>query len=279
MRPLSLDGDMTLGHLLDAAGLAEDDVLVVRHTFTKGGLVQGQVTPEAVLSYTRQQDATWSLGESKRLWLCFFADGQLRSRYYGAYVNHGEVIAERTPSLKHFDLRLSSELSSMCDRLVIRWSADAVRWAKSGRQASSFPIVEIADRREEAFPGFAQLRLQYWELVDVMNEPRYSSWRSALETVQGVYAISDTSNGKLYVGKADGKEGILGRWRQYAADGHGGNKALLEIAASAPEHRHNFVFSVLRVFDPAARKGEVAAAEAHFKQALQTRVPFGYNVN
>jgi hypothetical protein len=41
--------------------------------------------------------------------------------------------------------------------------------------------------------------------------------------VQGIYLITDSSNGKQYVGKADGTERILGRWKNYASDGHGGN--------------------------------------------------------
>lgn len=64
--------------------------------------------------------------------------------------------------------------------------------------------------------------------------------------------------GRQYVGKADGGERILGRWMQYARDGHGGNVALPHLAAAAgvragaarTDQARHFVFSILRVFGP-----------------------------
>lgn len=96
--------------------------------------------------------------------------------------------------------------------------------------------------------------------------------------MQGIYAISDARTGKLYVGKADGNERILGRWAVYAQDGHGGNVALRELGIKDANHKHDFVFSILRVFDPSAPATEVNAAESHFKRALMTR-EFGLNRN
>lgn len=279
MRPLSPSGDLTLGHVMDAAGLAEDEIIVVRHTFNDGGLIKGQTSPAAVLSYTQEQSASWTTGSVACLWLCFLADGRRRSRYYGAFENHGEIVERRTPSLKYFDLKPVDALAAFRDRLVIQWSVDAVNWYKKGVHASSFSVLEIADPQEEVFPGFEQLTLPYWKLVEVVSESRYANWREALRAVQGIYAIADTVNGKLYVGKADGKERLLGRWAQYAADGHGGNVALKEISEAAPDHRQHFVFSILRVFDPSAPPSIVNAAESYFKSALQTRVPLGYNKN
>jgi hypothetical protein len=43
------------------------------------------------------------------------------------------------------------------------------------------------------------------------------------------------------VGAAYGKDNILGRWRDYAHSGHGGNKKLLNRKAQ------NFVFSILQI--------------------------------
>lgn len=264
---------------MDAAGLAEDEIIVVRHTFNPGGLIKGQTSSAAVLSYTQEQSASWTTGSAGRLWLCFLADGKRRSRYYGAFENQGEIVERRTPSLKYYDLKPVDALAAFRDRLVIQWSVDAVNWSKKGVHASSFQVLEIADRQEEVFPGFEQLTLPYWKLVEVVTESRYANWREALRSVQGIYAIADTVNGKLYVGKADGKERLLGRWAQYAADGHGGNVALKEISEAAPDHRQHFVFSILRVFDPSAPPSMVNAAESYFKGALQTRVPLGYNKN
>lgn len=89
--------------------------------------------------------------------------------------------------------------------------------------------------------------------------------------------IADTKNGRLYVGKADGSDRILGRWSHYAKDAHGGNVALKELAID-PSHRQHLQFSILRVFGPSVPTSEVDAAEAHYKRAMLTRT-FGLNRN
>lgn len=282
MTPLtSLAGDLNFGHVLAAAGLDPKDVVVIRHTYTAEGLQSdADLTPEKLLAYTRAQGAgpNHKLGKvPRRLWLCFMADGKRRSRYLVAYENHGEVLEERTEDLRFFDLRPSEALSALTNRLVVEWSKDAVNWAKSGESASAFPVVEIADPEVVAFPGFDNVLLTYGDLRMMIEDSRYAAWRTALGSVQGIYLIADTLNGKLYVGKADGGERILGRWSQYAKDAHGGNVALKELAVD-PSHRQHLQFSILRVFGPSVPTAEVDAAEAHYKRAMLTR-KFGLNRN
>ncbi len=69
-----------------------------------------------------------------------------------------------------------------------------------------------------------------------MSSSRYSDWRVALASVQGIYLIADNSTGQLYIGKADGAERILGRWMAYARDGHGGNIALRGLSEVDATH-------------------------------------------
>jgi hypothetical protein len=148
------------------------------------------------------------------------------------------------------------------------------------------PVLEIADRDKIPFPGFDGVLLSYRELQDMVADHRYADWRAALKEVQGIYLITDSSNGKQYIGKADGAERILGRWADYARDGHGGNVALRDLARAsvsdrggkAGEAARHFVFSLLRVFGPSTPSSEVDAAESHYKRALMTR-EFGLNRN
>lgn len=276
----SPSGDLTLGHVLDAAGIDLADVVVLRHTYTPTGLVDSsQLDEDTVLHYTRRQGISNKLGRHPApLWVVFMADGARRSRLLTVYENHGEDISLRTAELRWFDLRPSPLLSSLRGRLVVEWSRDAVNWAKSGRTAAAFPVVEVADPEAVAFPGFDQVLLTYAHLRDILGDSRYQHWRTALGSVQGVYLIADTSTGQLYVGKADGGENILGRWSAYARDGHGGNVALRQLLRADPGHASHFVFSVLRVFGPSTAQSEVDAAESHFKRALLTRT-FGLNRN
>ena len=46
---------------------------------------------------------------------------------------------------------------------------------------------------------------------------------------QGVYVITNTDNGKLYVGIATGRNGIYQRWKKYIDNGHGGNTELSKL--------------------------------------------------
>jgi hypothetical protein len=277
----SLHGDLSLADLLSVAGVATEDVLLVRHTYSADGLTgPHDATVENVLTYSRAQ----ALRQSKipkdppALWLNFMADGKRRSRFLAAYENRGEVLAERTEDLRYFDLHQSDVLLSFRSRLVIEWSNDTINWAKAGGKAHHMPVVEIADPARVPFPGFDNVLIGHDELLAIAEDSRYAEWRTALAAVQGVYLVADTSSGELYVGKADGTERLLGRWSAYARDGHGGNVALRELAEVDVTHRRHFVFSILRVFGPTAPTAEVDAAEAHYKRALLTR-QYGLNRN
>lgn len=64
----------------------------------------------------------------------------------------------------------------------------------------------------------------------------------------------------------------------YAQDGHGGNRALRELAkigigggGGKTDHARHFVMSILRVFGPSVASSEVDTAESHYKKALMTR--------
>lgn len=97
-----------------------------------------------------------------------------------------------------------------------------------------------------------------------MREHSYASWRTALASVIGIYLITDTRDGRQYVGKADGAENTYQRWSAYATTGHGGNVELRNLDPGS------FLFSLLRVFDPAMPPRQINQAESHFKVALDT---------
>lgn len=283
------DGLLTLGHILDGVGaqhyppIALDEIYLVRHSFKpadQGGLHGPEdLDPVRVREYTRYQDISTRLfpADPGRYWVVFIADGQRRSRLYGTFENCGEVIEERTGKNRFWDLQPSGFLAPMAGRLVVEWS-NPRRWHRRAALAANLPVLEIADRDKEPFPGFDNVLLTFHELGEMVTSDRYADWRAALSEVQGIYLITDASNGKQYVGKASGAEQILQRWKAYAQDGHGGNRALRELAAisvgaggAKTDHARHFVFSILRVFGPSTSSTEVEKAESHYKKALLTR--------
>lgn len=291
---------LTLGHVLTAVGseasppIRLEDIHVIRHRLKaddpNGLRGPEDLTEERVLAYTRGQDVSPRRfpANPPRYWVVLIADGKRRSRLFGVYENHGEVVAERTQTDRWFDLQRSAFLNSLDGRLVIDWASPRA-WHRKAVSAAGLPVLEIADRDKIPFPGFDRVLLRFNELRNMVGDDRrYADWRAALSEVQGVYLITDSSTGKQYVGKADGAQRLLQRWRAYAHDGHGHNVALRELAKALPtkamnrddlgEHARHFIFSILRVFGPSTSASEVNAAESHYKNALMT-VRFGLNRN
>lgn len=147
--------------------------------------------------------------------------------------------------------------------------------------AEDLTITELMPERLSIgkFPGFKAVSLTHPQLSRVAQQ-NIESWRSALSSVKGIYLITDTGTGKLYVGKADGADGIWGRWRAYAANGHGGNVALRkEFGIDAkPERLAAFRFSVLEIADLHATADDINRRESHWKSILLSR-EHGYNRN
>lgn len=272
---------LTFGDILRAAGLDPADVLAIRHAYRPDGIPSAaEANSAALLAYTREQTLAPGKIPSQPppYWITFLPEARRRCRLVVVYENAGEVVGERTQVRRYFDLRPIPLFASLEQRLVIRWSPDMINWAKSGLQAASFPVVEISDPHELPFPGYDRVLLSYAELQALITERVYSPWRVALESVQGIYLITDTQSGRHYVGKADGSERILGRWRTYAQDGHGGNLALRDLKDADLRRPEQYQFSLLRVFGPHVPQSEVDAAEAHFKAALRSAT-FGLNRN
>jgi hypothetical protein len=184
--------------------------------------------------------------------------------------NRGEVWNDGTR--RRFDAVKTDHMSELQKRLVIGWRPTR-RWWMRATTAAAYPVSSIADAEPVPFPGFDRLVLSFTQLQAVMREPRYASWRTALSSVSGIYLITDTRDGRHYVGKADGLENIRQRWSAYAANGHGGNVELLGMDPST------FRYSLLRVFDPSTPTAEINIAESHYKLALDSRVPHGLNRN
>lgn len=270
-------GDLTLGHILEAVGVTDPgEVIVLRHTVRpKDPASLRDLSEQGVLAYTRIQTRKTNILPTTPppLWLAFIAEGQrgTHSRFFAAYENRGELPEEGTSETRAYDLHPSPLMGSLRNRLVIDWGSGAIGWAKRGPKAAQLPVVEIADPTVVPFPGYGDVLLTFDELRKVVTDRWHAPWRAALSSVQGIYAILDTRTGQLYVGKADGKERILGRWTSYSQDGHGGNVALKELGVKDPTHKQDFMFSILRVFDPNAPTTEVNAAESHFKRALTTQ--------
>ena len=261
---------LTLGPILQSAGIEPRDAQVIRHAYVREhedtGLqgIHADSSDEEILRYTSQQSARPGIFPTAppRIWVVFVREGGDRARLWSVVENGGEI--SNDGKLRTFDLAVSEHMADLRNRLVIAWPAPRSWWLK-GPTAAGYSVMEIADAEPVPFPGFDRLVLDYAQLQAVMREHRYASWRTALSSVVGIYLITDTLDGRQYVGKADGAQRIGQRWGVYAANGHGSNVELRNVDANS------FRFSLLRVFDPATPTQLINEAESHFKNALDTR--------
>ena len=125
------------------------------------------------------------------------------------------------------------------------------------------------------FPGYQGVSLKHSDLRLIINQNE-PSWKQALSNVKGVYVVTDTSNGKLYVGSASGNnEGIWQRWSAYANVKNltGGNKGFIEILEANDEEYilRNFKYSVLEIFDTKTKVETIIERENYWKGVFETR--------
>ncbi|MDB6095541.1 MAG: hypothetical protein JWM32_3103 [Verrucomicrobia bacterium] len=172
-------------------------------------------------------------------------------------------------------------LEHLAGRVIVRYGklfrAPYLLGKKFGDQLT---IAEILPEKMTLaeFPGFSSVLLSFAQLKRIVTQGT-ASWRGALKSVAGVYLLTDTLNGKHYVGSAYGIEGIWGRWAGYVASQHGGNVELKALVAEVGLERvTHFQFSILEICDVMEPKEKVLTRESHWKNALKSR-GFGYNSN
>jgi len=130
------------------------------------------------------------------------------------------------------------------------------------------------------FIGYDKVKLSYSQLQKIINQ-RKKDWVSALESQKAVYLITDTNNGKLYVGSATSDNGmLLKRWKEYVETGHGGNKNLIQLVnEKGMDYIQNyFQYSILENYNSTISDEIILERESWWKEVLKTRI-FGYNAN
>lgn len=88
-----------------------------------------------------------------------------------------------------------------------------------------------------------------------------------LSGVAGIYLIVDNKTGMQYVGSAYGKEGILGRWKNYSLNGHGGNKKLEKLLENDFSYVKHFRFTILETLLKTLPSNQVIEREKSIKRS------------
>jgi hypothetical protein len=149
-----------------------------------------------------------------------------------------------------------------------------------------YKLFEVAEILREPytgrpFPGYEDIDISFEEIENLVRFNRID-WKAALESVKGVYLITDTKTGKRYVGSAYGQEGVWARWSCYADTGHGGNVALRALGVKSQDLTYYRAFFRLALLEhrPFRTSDELILQRENFwKQLLLTRGENGLNRN
>ena len=177
----------------------------------------------------------------------------------------------------YYQLERDPRFDDLAMRVVVEWGEGTRSWCQWLRERE---VVEVLPKGYvKEFPGYLDFVLSYREICEIIrNDQANREWHRSLAAVAGIYLITDRTTGSQYVGSAYGADGILGRWRLYAVQPHGGNRLLQELLERDPGRHQEFEFTVLRTLDKTMSRKEVFDIETLYKRKLGSRA-FGLNAN
>ena len=212
----------------------------------------------------------------------FIGEEGITSRFLGVYKNNG-VIAElglyKGEELVKFDFQELSGFELLKERIVIDWKS-SVMWHQY--YENEMPVVRIdrglTENHIPVFKSFEDVVLDYNQLKRIF-ETNNAEWKSKLESCNGIYMILDKKCGKQYVGSTYNRDGIWGRWKQYAETGHGGDKDLKPLLADDCNYALKyFQWCILETLPLKILDEHAIDRESLYKRKFGTK-EFGYNNN
>ena len=279
--------NLSIYDLLKTFGINPDKIRLVRHGNKEISVLDVfHKDKERFLEYTAWQRPK-AFGNAEYL-VIFYPGRGTTSLFLGIWKIHGvtqtnELQASHLDLLRkhnlpegwystsvHYNLETTDLMSSLSERLVIEWGKSTLKWVQKRDKA----VVQIKPTNSiGAFTSYDKLLLSYEDLQTLRRDTDSNeSWVNALSSVNGVYLIKYKKDGRLYVGSAYGKGGILNRWFEYGRSGHAGNKKLIGLESS------EFEFSVLEICPSTMSAEDVIKRENRWKECLGTR-EFGLNDN
>lgn len=209
----------------------------------------------------------------------FIGETGTSSRFIGVY-----EIRDRKPSLYAKDeeilnLKRVLEFQFLEEKIIIDWGRGTRNWCHLYENTKEVIRIEEGITKADGTPVFksyGEVILNHRQLVQVLKD---SDWIKALKALNCIYLIEDKDNGRTYVGSTYGKDGIYGRWKNYAETGHGNDVELQKLVNSNPKyHELNFQWSILETLNYNITEQEAIERENLWKRKLLS-LEHGYNRN
>lgn len=204
--------------------------------------------------------------------------------FLGAFENNG--IIKDAGGNEVYDLKPIDRFANLAERLIVHYQKH--QGDKQAKIATSnietMEVVKFLEkpyiRVDKQFEGYDHISLEFSELDEIIRS-NVDNWRELLSNVNGIYVITDKSNGKLYIGSTYGKDGVWQRWSSYVySNGSGWDKELVNLIASDPNYAFkNFRFSIVETFlNTDSHDKKILDREKYWKKVFDS-INNGYNDN
>jgi len=214
----------------------------------------------------------------------FLAEEGCECRFIGVYRNYGPKRATGN-GVSEYAIEEVEGFEGLKDKVVIDWGKGTLSWMQNWQSTKNVRRIDQVNTGDDIpyFIRYEDVILSFSQLQKVVED---KEWKSKLESLNCVYMILDKETGKQYVGvtykdmKPGIKNGILGRWTEYAKTGHGNNKLLVALLAEKgiSYADHNFQWTILETLPLNVTPKVAIDRESLYKKKFGTR-EHGYNEN
>lgn len=214
----------------------------------------------------------------------FLAEEGCECRFIGVYRNYGPKRVTGN-GVSEYAIEEVEGFEGLKDKVVIDWGKGTLSWMQNWQSTKNVRRIDQVNTGDDIpyFIRYEDVILSFSQLQKVVED---KEWKSKLESQNCVYMILDKETGKQYVGvtykdmKPGIKNGILGRWTEYAKTGHGNNKLLVALLAEKgiSYADQNFQWTILETLPLNVTPKVAIDRESLYKKKFGTR-EHGYNEN
>lgn len=197
----------------------------------------------------------------------FIGENGTIARFIGIYKIEGPD-NERNTNKYCYKITEVEGFDELKERIIIDWGPSTISWHQWLNDKNDKEIIEITPGFDHIFPGYEKIALTLAQLKNIILEKEYPEWKKMLSAVNCIYIITDRKTGKNYIGSTYGKEGIWGRWKEYAkTGGHGNNVTLQKLYDQDNSYPNNFSWSILETLSISISSYEAINIEKCYKRS------------
>ena len=273
---------LTIGKILKEAGLdTSKRIKLVRHKDNRSELmIDGKVVngnPYDWYINDRKSFIAYQSEQSEERFknvdyiVSFIGEDGTTARMVGVYRVLG-LDKERMERVNngHFFYQMEEVdgFDELNERVIIDWGKSAINWHQ-WLDKNDKEIIAIERKGIDwVCPDYDQIKLSFEQLQRIFRD-EISVWKNKLSACNCIYVISDAKSGKLYVGSTYNRQGIWGRWAEYAKTRHGGDVELEKLIATDSNYaKDNFTWAILQTLPLRIDDEKAIAIETFWKEKL-----------